>query len=132
MVLSGANLPADATAKISGNGVTVTSATRDSASRLTLTMTVTAGANTGKRNVTVSSGTQPSVTCNACLTVTTAPKVSGVTPKALAQGLTNQSVTVAGSGFTADSQVAVSGTGVTSAITARTGTALTLNLTVAA
>jgi hypothetical protein len=131
MVLSGANLPADTSVKVSGNGVTVTSATRDSASQMTLTVAAAAGANTGKRNVTLSSATQPSVTCSACLTVTAPPKVNSLAPAALAQGLTDQSVTVAGSGFTADTQLSIGGAGVTSTITARTASSLTLNVSVA-
>ena len=40
------------------------------------------------------------------------PTVSGVTPSALGQGATEQPVTIAGDGFTADSTVEVSGSGV--------------------
>jgi len=131
MVLSGSNLPSDVKATISGSGVTVTSATRDSASQMTLVVAATSTATTGLRNVVLSSTGQANVTCTGCLTVTAFPKVNSLSPKALAQGLTNQSVTVAGSGFTSDTQLAIAGAGVSSTVTARTATSLTLNVSVA-
>jgi len=131
MVLSGANIPVGTTASVSGTGVTVTSTTRDSDSQMTLVVAATAAASTGNRNVVLTSTGQPNVTCTGCLQVTAFPKVNSLTQKALAAGLSDQALTANGTGFTADTQLAISGAGVTSSITARTATTLALNVSVA-
>ncbi len=61
----------------------------------------------------------------------TPPVVTSITPTALGQGATSVPVTVTGTGFGPTSQVAVSGAGVSSVVTARTATSLTVSVGVA-
>ena len=132
MTLTGANLRTGTTATVSGSGVTVTSATVNSDTSMTLVVSATAAAATGARNVVLTSTGQPNVTCTGCLTVTASPRVTALTQRALAAGLTGQALTANGTGFTADTQLTITGPGVTATITARTATTLALNVDVAA
>jgi peptidoglycan/xylan/chitin deacetylase (PgdA/CDA1 family) len=131
VVLTGSNLPGNVTPTVSGTGVTVSSFSRDSDTQLTMVLAATATATTGNRNVVLASAGQPNVTCTGCLQVTAFPKVNSLTQKALAAGLSDQALTANGTGFTADTQLAISGAGVTSSITAGTATTLALNVSVA-
>jgi hypothetical protein len=65
------------------------------------------------------------------VTMAAPPTVTGVTPATLGQGASAVTVRVNGSGFNSGTTVAFSGTGITSTITGRTATALTLAVSVA-
>jgi hypothetical protein len=132
VTLAGSAIPVGATAAVLGGGVTVTSATRLSATSLRLVLAADAGASVGARDIVVSAPGQSDATCRGCLTVTAAPTVATVTPDRLGQGATNQTVVLSGSGFIASTQVAPSGTGVTVAVTSRTATSISLRVSVAA
>ncbi|MET0839307.1 MAG: Ig-like domain-containing protein, partial [Marmoricola sp.] len=58
------------------------------------------------------------------------PTITTITPATLGQGATSATVRVDGSGFNSSTAVAISGAGVTSSVVTRTGTAVTLNVTV--
>ena len=59
------------------------------------------------------------------------PRVTAVSPNQLGQGATAATVTLTGTGFNASTQVSVGGAGVTATIASRSGTSLSLRVTVA-
>ena len=81
LIVTGANFVSGATVAFSGAGITINSTTFNSATQITVSITVAAGAATGTRNVTVTNpGTLGSGTCTNCLTIPTAPTVTGCRP----------------------------------------------------
>ncbi|RYU15642.1 polysaccharide deacetylase family protein [Nocardioides iriomotensis] len=65
------------------------------------------------------------------VTMSAPPRITGVNPANLGQGASAVTVRVNGSGFLAGATVAIGGTGVTSTVTARTATRVTLSVSVA-
>jgi hypothetical protein len=113
VVVTGTNFVATPTVTFSGAGVTASSVTRDSATQLTLTVTVTSGAATGARDITVTNPDGGVVTKSGAFTVNAAPTFSSISPSSVARGQSNLAVTINGSGFQSTPTVTVSGTGVT-------------------
>ena len=98
---------------ISGSGVTVNTVTFNSATSLTINVTIAGGAATGARDVTVTNPDLGTSTCTGCLTIDASPSIDQATPSALGQGASAQIVDVKGTGFVNGSAVTISGTGVT-------------------
>jgi quinohemoprotein amine dehydrogenase alpha subunit-like protein len=99
---------------ISGTGVTVNSATFNSANVLVLNLSVSGSAATGARNVTVTNPDGGNGTLTNGFTVNAGPTVGTLTPTALPQGSTNVILTLTGSNFTLNTGSEVfSGTGIT-------------------
>jgi len=110
LTVNGTNFQAGATASVSGTGVTVTSTTFVSSSKLTVKVKAAANAPTGGRDLTVTTA-GGSATCAGCLTVNLAPVVTSTSPNKGARG-TTLTVAVLGSNFRAGA-AARFGTGIT-------------------
>jgi sugar lactone lactonase YvrE len=113
------------TVTVGGSGVTVSNVTVGSATQLTATFTVDAGAPIAARNVTVSTvaGTSAPRTFNV---VHAAPAITALNPLSALQGSTVQ-VTITGTGFTGTSVTATGGA-VVSAFTVDSLTQITAAL----
>ena len=98
-----------------GAGITVNSVHFDSASQMTATITVAAGATPGARDVIVTNTDGGAVTKTAAFTVNAAPTVGSLSPSVLKRNTTNQSIVVTGTGFASGTGLAAafSGTGIT-------------------
>ena len=131
VTVTGVRIPADATAAVSGSGVTVTARTVVSSTRMDLTLSATPAAAPSARNVVISAPGQPNAVCSGCMTVTVVPRVTALSPDRLGQGATAATVTLTGTGFNASTQVSFGGTGVTATIANRSATSLSLRVTVA-
>ena len=128
-------VPGSKSLAISGSGVTGT-ATYVDGTHLSGFVTVSTGASTGSRNVTVTQGSS-NASCTNCLTVTGAPSISSLSPSSRGQGAVNQSITLAGSGFLSGSwtsaSVLFSGTSITvNSVTRNSSTSLSINITISA
>ena len=133
----GANGTFGGTVSFSGSGITVNSVTKNSSTQLTANISVSTGASTGARNVTVNNPSPGgNASCNACFTVTARPTVTSLNPNSRGRGATNQNVTVNGTNFGGangpfSGTVSFSGTGITvNSVTRNSATQLTVNLSV--
>ncbi len=99
VTITGNGFSAGATLAASGTGVSFSSVVVTNSSTINAMETVTAGAATGVRNLTVNEGVSGSATCTGCLTVTAGPKVTSITPSSLGQGATKIPVTITGTEF---------------------------------
>ena len=132
VVITGSGFVSGATVSF-GTGVTVNSTTFDSASQLTANVTVGAGATTGATAITVTNPDGGSGT--GSFTVDPAPTISSVSPSTLGRPVSNQTVTITGTGFTGGSALAIafSGGGITvSSPVVVNATTITASLTVSA
>jgi len=132
VTLTGTNFVSGASISIVGSGVAASNVTLVSATQITATFTVAAGATPGADNVTVSTtgGTSNAVgfTVNAG---STPPTLSSVSPNSGMPG-SAVNVTFTGSNFVAGTTVGVSGSGVTaSGVTVVSATQITATLTIA-
>jgi peptidoglycan/xylan/chitin deacetylase (PgdA/CDA1 family) len=137
LTVTGSGFTSGASVSVSGTGVTTGTTTVVSNTSLSVPVDVSASAATGARDVVVTAAGSGTVTCTGCLSVTAGPVtagpvVTGTSPNALGQGATNMTVQVNGSGFTGSSQVAISGTGLTTSVVTRKATQITLTVSVAA
>lgn len=134
VTITGTFFRATPTVAISGANVTVNSTTFVSATQLTVNVTVAAGALTGARNVVVTNATGfGAATCTGCFTVTARPGTFTLNPTSRSQGVSNQNVTVTGSGFVSGATVAFAGSGITvNSTTFVSATQLTVNISIAA
>ncbi len=82
-----------------GPGITVESTTRNSATELTATISIEAGASTGPRAVTVTNGDGSVATLANGFTVSAAPSVESTNPSSRSQGASKQTIVIKGSGF---------------------------------
>jgi hypothetical protein len=95
---------------ISGAGLTVGTTTFVSATQLTTTVSVAAGAAIGPRDVTVTKTGPTTATCTGCFTVTAAPTISSTSPSgALPHDGAVTTVTVNGTGFVSGFAATTSG-----------------------
>ena len=95
--------PNGATVAISGLGVAPTGpVTFVDSTTLKVDLSVQPSAVTGARNITVTNPDNQARTCVGCFTVTPPPRAtaSGFSPAQRAPGLSNQVITISGSGFT--------------------------------
>jgi peptidoglycan/xylan/chitin deacetylase (PgdA/CDA1 family) len=127
----GSGFTSASTVSVSGTGVTVRSKSVPSSTRIRLTLDVAGTAATGGRNVTVSRSGTFDVVCTSCLTVTAGPAPNSATPATVRRPGTLVAVQLSGTGFDSGSQVSISGNGITTVVTSRTSTQISLSLTVA-
>ncbi len=131
IVITGSLFQSGATVAFSGTGITLNSVTFNSATQLTVNISIAAGATTGARNVTITNPDGGFRTASA-FTVAAAPNPTSVNPNSRPQGFSG-TVTIAGSGFVNGATVAFSGTGITvNSVTFNNASQLTVNITIAA
>ena len=127
VTLTGTNLTGASSVNVSGNGISVTSFTVDSATQISATFSISGSANLSGRNVTVTTGggTSNSVTFTAV-----APSLSSISPNSGLRG-TSVAVTLTGSGLTGATSVSVSGNGVTvTSFTVNSATQISANFSI--
>jgi hypothetical protein len=125
--VSGASLAA----AFSGSGITVNSTTFVSATQVTANITITAGATTGLRNITVTNGDAGTGSCSNCFTVDAKPTVTSTSPTSRGRNASNQNITVNGTGFVSGATASFAASGVTvNSTTFVSATQLTANITV--
>ncbi|MFH1390309.1 MAG: IPT/TIG domain-containing protein [Candidatus Margulisiibacteriota bacterium] len=135
LTLTGTNFQDGATVQFSGSGITVNSVTFNSATQLTVSISVASSASTGARNVTV---TNPGAAASnaTVFTVNAGPLATSANPAAADQGFTGNVVltgTSFHSGTWTAANVVFSGSGITvNAVTYNSATQLTVNVAVAA
>jgi trimeric autotransporter adhesin len=112
----------------SGTGITVNSTSFVSSTQLTANITISAGAATGARNVTVTNPDAGTGTCSGCFTVNTGPTVTSVSPSSVAHSST-QNVTVNGTNFASGATVSFSGGVTVNSVTFVDSSHLTVNVT---
>ena len=127
---SGATPDPGATVTFSNPGVTLNSVTVNSATSMTLNVSVSAGGATCAGTATVNdrdSGT----TANTPFTIDPLAVVQTITPTTMAEGKSNQTVTVTGHNFLGRT-LSFSGTGITvnSAVVNGAGTSITANISI--
>ena len=96
---TGTNFQAGATVAFSGTGITVNSVAFNSASSLTVNLSISGSATLGARNVTVTNPDAGTFTLNNGFTVNGAPVFTSLSPTSLPQGATNAIVMLNGSNF---------------------------------
>ena len=132
LTITGTNFITGATAAFSTNGITVNSTTFNSATSLSVNISIASGATVGTRTITVTNGDGSVVTSGSIFTVNAAPTVTAVSPSSRAQGTSNQSLTVTGTNFITGATATFSATGITvNSTTFVSATSLTVNVTVA-
>ena len=131
VTLTGTNFVAGASVAVSNPGVTVSNLNVVSATQLTATFTIAAGASTGSANVTVTTpgGTSGPVTFT--INGPSIPTLVSISPNSGAPGATVP-VTLTGTNFVAGASVSVNNSGVTvSNVTVVSGTQVTATFTIA-
>ena len=99
---------------ISGGGITIANVVVPSLNSTTLTVDLTpTAAVAGPRTVTVTNPGGDHGACSICFSVAAPPRATGLFPAQRSRGLTNQVITIIGSGFADKMDVAISGTGIT-------------------
>ena len=132
LTITGTNFITGATVAFSTNGITVNSTTFNSATSLSVNISIASGATVGTRTITVTNGDGSVVTSGSIFTVNAAPTVTAVSPSSRAQGTSNQSLTVTGTNFITGATATFSATGITvNSTTFVSATSLTVNVTVA-
>ena len=113
VTLSGSNFLAGATIAVSGSGVSVSSVTVASATRITAVFAIAAGATTGAHSVTVSTsaGTSGAQSFSVKAAAAQKPTLSSLSPNAAARGTATR-VTLTGTNFVSGATVSA-GNGVT-------------------
>jgi hypothetical protein len=100
IAVKGTNFQSGADVSFSGTGVTVNSTSFISASEVTANVSISSGATTGGRTVTVTNpDTSAGTSASNIFTVNAAPSVTSTSPSSRGQGATSQTVKIAGSGF---------------------------------
>jgi hypothetical protein len=131
VTINGSGFAAGATVGLSGTGISVTNVVVGSATQLTATLGLAAGATLGARDVTVTNSGGGSVMLTGGFTVVVPVTVTSVTPNQGAVGAT-MPVTIAGSGFVTGATVSV-GAGITvSNVSVGSATQITATLSLAA
>jgi hypothetical protein len=131
LTISGGLFLSGATVQFSNPGIHQIGSPTVNLSTIVVNVSVDPSAGSGPGDVTVDNSGDTS-TCTSCFTVDPKPMVTGESPAGLAQGATDQIVTLTGTDFApSDMTVAVSGTGVTvGAVNVGSPTSLTVHLTV--
>src|SRR5215468_4254257 len=131
VAINGSGFVAGSTVSLSGTGVAASNVSLASATQLTATLTIAAGAPLGARDLTVTNPNGSGGTLAGAFSVA-APSIAliSVTPN---KGVAGASVpvTITGSGFVAGTTVSLSGTGVSASnVTVNSATQLTATLTI--
>ncbi len=130
VTVAGTNFQNGAAVTLSGTGITVNSTTFNSSTQLTANLTISAGATTGARDVTVTNPDTGTGSCSGCFTVNAAPTVTSTSPD-FGYRSTTQNITVIGTDFVSGAAVTFSGTGITvNSTTFNSSTQLTANVTI--
>ncbi|MFY9586568.1 MAG: hypothetical protein WAT66_03820 [Actinomycetota bacterium] len=130
--LTGTSFANGATVVVSGTGVTVGAVDVIDASHIEVPLTVATTAAAGARNVTVTNTDGQSGTCTGCLTITAPPTITSISPAQRGQGLTNQTLSITGTGFQNGIDATFSGTGITvNSVTFGNVSNITVNIDVA-
>ncbi|NEA30396.1 polysaccharide deacetylase family protein [Streptomyces sp. SID13031] len=108
VAINGTGFTAASVPSFPGAGVTMTSYTFVSATRINVVLNTAANATVARSNVVVSRAGTVDAVCANCLILNAAPKVTGASPSTVARGLF-KAFAINGSGFTAASQVTFSG-----------------------
>lgn len=108
VAINGTGFTAASVPSFTGAGVTMTSFTFVSATRINAVINTSATATIGRSNIVVSRPGTFNAVCTNCVTVNAPPKVTGASPSTVSRGLL-KSFAITGSGFTAASQVSFSG-----------------------
>jgi Tfp pilus assembly protein PilV len=131
IVLTGAGFVSGATASFSGSNITVNSTTVNSATQATVVITISAGATTGARDVTLTNPDAGLDTEIGLFTVNAAPTVASTSPSSRPQGAASQNITINGSGFVTGAGSSFSGSNVTvNSTTFVSSSQLTANITI--
>jgi len=132
VTINGTGFVSGSTVSLNPTGVTASNVSFVSATQLTATLTVAAGAATGGRDLTVTNPNGGSGTLTGAFSVAVPSiAITSVTPNQGAPGATVP-VTITGSGFAAGTTVALSGTGVSASnVSITSATQLTATLTIA-
>jgi ABC-type transporter Mla MlaB component len=97
----------------SGTGITVNSVSRSDSTHLTVIISVSATATVGGRSVTVTNLDGGVGSLGSAFTVNARPTITSLNPSSLRHGLSNQAMTITGTGFVNGATVSFSGTGIT-------------------
>lgn len=108
VAINGTGFTAASTPSFTGAGVTMTSFTFVSATRINAVINTSATATVGRSNIVVSRAGTFDAVCTNCLILNAAPIVTGASPSTVSRGLL-KAFAITGSGFTAASQVTFSG-----------------------
>lgn len=108
VAINGTGFTAASIPSFTGAGVTMTSFTFVSATRINAVINTSATATIGRSNIVVSQAGTFDAVCTNCLIVNAPPIVTGASPSTVARGLF-KSFAILGSGFTSASQVSFSG-----------------------
>ncbi|GAA0930096.1 hypothetical protein GCM10009554_12910 [Kribbella koreensis] len=124
--INGTGFTAASTPSFPGAGVTMTSFTFVSATRINVVLTADAAATVARSNVVVSRAGTFDAVCANCLILNASPKPTSVSPATVSRGLL-KSFTINGSGFTSSSQVTFSGgAGINILMISRTATQISI------
>lgn len=111
VAINGTGFTAASVPSFPGAGITMTSYSFVSATRINAVISTSATATVARSNVVVSRAGTVDAVCANCFTLNAAPKVTGASPSSVSRGLF-KSFTIIGSGFTSASQVSFSGSGI--------------------
>jgi Repeat of unknown function (DUF346)/Quinohemoprotein amine dehydrogenase, alpha subunit domain III len=129
--VNGTGFDSAPTVAFSGSGITVNSVTRNSATLLTLDVSIDPSASTDARTVTVTNADGGVGSLDSAFTVTAKPSVSSTNPNSRGAGGTHQLVQVNGTGFDTAPAVTFSGTGITvHSVTRNSAILLTVDLSI--
>jgi hypothetical protein len=131
VTLTGTNLTGATAVNLSGSGIAVSNITVVNSTTLTATFTITAGAATGARNISVTTPGGTSNVLTGAFTVV-APTLTSISPATGVQG-TAVAVTLTGTNLTGATAINLSGSGIAvSNITVVNSTTVTATFTIAA
>jgi hypothetical protein len=116
----------------SGTGITVNSVTRNSATKLTVSISIASDAQTGARAVTVENADGGLATKPNAFTVLDGPSITSVNPGSRPQGASSQNIVIGGSNFASGVAVTFSGSGITvNSVTRNSAGQLTVKISIA-
>jgi hypothetical protein len=132
VTLKGTGFSASSVPSISGSGLTISGTKvtgKTTAASMAFTVTASAGASAGLRNITITTIDGKSVTCTDCLSVHALPSVTSISPSSTGQN-SSRSVTITGSGFVAGLKLKIAGGAVTTlaSVVRVNGNSITLTL----
>ena len=130
-MITGTGFAAGAVVSFSGLGVTVNSTTVNSATQITVNITIAAGAATGARDVTVTNADAGLDAQIGAFTVNATPTVASTSPAGRGQGAVSQNILITGSGFASGAGASFGSNITVNSTTFNSSTSLTANVTIA-
>jgi hypothetical protein len=114
-----------------GPDITMSSVTRNSATKLTAHIVVSAGASLGARDITVVNPDGGTGMCAGCLTVNPPPTITTIDPPSRPRAASHQLIAITGTGYQAGVKASIAGGGVTvNSVTRNDPTSLTLAVSI--